>query len=153
MSIYTSTLSKFAFADAIASAQVKTMTEDSERRSALIRMQIAARNLLVQWPGRMLTSKELYKLHKRLKLFTHAAEWEYTQVHIQSMINFCLSQLVELIENHITDPHRMRLLTELGDAEAHVYRVFSDETFDQERPECIDEGLKTAWLWKQTVEA
>lgn len=152
MSIYTSTLSKFAFADAIASAQVKEMAEDSARRSALIRMQIAARNLLVQWPGRMLTDKEAFKLHKRLKLFTEAVNWEYSSVHIQSMLNFSLAQITDMIEQHIIDPHRLRLLVELGQAELDAYFAFTETPHDCERPECIEEGLKAAKMWEMIVE-
>jgi len=153
MSVYTNTLAKFAFVHAIAANTIKDMDAGSAEFQLLVDLKVAAQEALVLWPGGKLDRNTVGKLNKRMHKFTARVEWEYTPVHIQSMVNFSLSQMVDLLENHIVEENRKRLVLQVGAVLQAVYMAYSKAPEDHERPECIDEGEYAAQIWKEIMES
>jgi len=152
MSVYTSILAKFAFADAIAVNQISITDTEHPNFKHFVALQLATRNALAQWPGGKLDLRTIEKIQSRLVHFVDAVSWEHTPVHVQSMLNFSLMQMVDLLENKmITNPVRLGLIAQIGDALHRLYLAASADP-DHERPECIDEGLRAVQLWNEIVE-
>ena len=151
MSVYMNTMAKFAFAHAIAANQIKAMEDTDPNLQPFMNLATASFGALKRWPGRAFNRHDMSIIDDKLKLFVAKVNWDYAPVHIQSMINFSLFQMVDLIENHIKDEVRRGLVYRIGEAAQLIYDAYSAAP-DMERPICIAEGLHATKLWAEIIE-
>ena len=152
MSTYINTMAKLAFANTIALSQAETMDSEYSNRQLFVDLSIASAHAIKQWPGGKLNAAQTKKLMKQLKEFMDAMQWDNKPVHIQSMINFSLFQLVDLLENHIKDSLRRSYILRVATRAQHIYDAYTAEP-DLEQPLCIVEGMQAAALWSSIMEA
>jgi hypothetical protein len=150
MSITTNTIPKLAFAYFLADTQMRIPDLPMPMWTAFKAMRDTANTALMSWPGKPYRPKALARLQSRIDKFIEAMKWN-TTVGIQAALNFSLSQILDLTENHVKDPARLQLLVALGDAIQQVFSLYSDDG-ESVDIDAVDEGDIAVRVWKNIME-
>lgn len=142
------TLSKFAFASAIAERQLDTQTDlATEDRALFEDLQKASKSAFFSWPlFSELTDKDIRKMQSALAAFLNRVQRDTRKIHIQTAINFTLGQMTDLLETTIADPGRRYIIESIAKVSSAIYTRYSSGK-DREYPLCIQAGLNAGRMW------